>query len=92
MALEDEEQIVQASESKRATLSLGIENGSFAEFPEGGFLLNRFTNVAHQLKDANTCACGIPALDTKFDFHYEAGALAERKLCWRSGCGKWKRI
>ena len=91
MALEDEELVVQASESKRASLALGIENGSFVEFPEGGFFLNRYTDVAHQMKDAHTTACGIIAHETKFDFHYEVGALADKKLCWRSGCGKWKR-
>jgi hypothetical protein len=91
MALEDEELVVQATESKKASLALGIENGSFVEFPEGGIFLNRYTNVAHHLKDAHTTACGIVAHVTKFDFHYEAGALADKKLCWRSGCGKWTR-
>ena len=91
MALEDENDVVQASDTKSAALAKGIENGSDVVFPEGGFFLNRFTEVAHNLKDIHTTACGIAAVETTFDYHYEAHALEGRKLCWRPGCSKWTR-
>jgi hypothetical protein len=89
MTLEEEEKIVQTGDDKRAALVNGVKSGSDVMYPEGGIFVNKFTGVAHQVRNATTCSCGIVASSTKFEYSYEVSALEGKKLCWRSGCASW---
>jgi hypothetical protein len=91
MALEEEEREEAVAESAKALLVKGVENGSQAIFPEGGVLINKITGVVHMMKDAHTCACGLNAIETRYEYHYEASAIYDKKLCWRPGCAKWEK-
>ena len=91
MVLEDEEACVSKADTKSAYLQKGIDTGSDAVFPEGGIFVNVFTNVAHQIRDPHTTACGICAPQTKLTHYYEAFALEQATLCWRPGCAQWLR-
>ena len=91
MALEEEEVEIVKSDSKQAYIEKGLQDGANAVFPEGGIVVNVFTNVAHMVRDQEFTACGICTPDTKFSFYYEQTSLADKFLCWRSGCAKWMK-
>ena len=91
MVLEEEEREEAETESAKAFLIKGVGNGSQAIFPEGGVLIHKFTGMVHMLKDAHTCACGLKAIETRYEFHYEASSIYDKPLCWRSGCARWEK-
>ena len=91
MTLEDEEKEEAVAESAKAFLVKGVGNGSQAVFPEGGVLINKVMGIVHMLKDARTCACGLKTVEMRYEFHYEASAIIDRQLRWRSGCAKWEK-
>jgi hypothetical protein len=68
----------------------GIDDGSQAEFPDHGIVLNLITNVAHRARpDGKSCSCGAKLSDLNSEFHYLQSDLMGRSLCWRSGCAPW---
>ena len=91
MLLEDEEDDISKEDMRAAYLKKGIHNGSDAVFPEGGIFVNVYTNVAHQIRDPQSTACGVCASQTKFAHYYDQFALKQATLCWRPGCANWLR-
>ena len=86
-------ELLEASEQESADKRLlvkGIDDGSKAEFPDHGIVLNLVTNVAHRAKQDGKCACGAKVSDLSSEFHYLQSDLQGRSLCWRSGCAPWR--
>jgi hypothetical protein len=91
MAIEDEEVVEAEAEAAKAFIEKGFGDGTDALFPEGGIFMNKVSGIVHMVKDPHTCACGMKADETRFEYYYEASAMVGRRLCWRSGCAKWEK-
>jgi hypothetical protein len=71
-------------------LTKGIDDGSKAEFPDNGIVINLVTNVAHRAKSDQKCACGTKLSELSSEYLYLEGDLRGRSLCWKQGCAPWR--
>ena len=93
MALEQEETELQKEETAKAEfLQKGASKAEEAEFPKGGIILNKLTDVAHKAGEDCRPACGSRLSERNLEMHLSPEPMEGKGLCWRPGCAPWRRV